>query len=142
MIRIKKENKKRKIYLAGCISHYLKNNQKEKATNWRSKIILNTLNCEIYNPMDLFLSDIQNLNHQMGLANNKFHLKQSDIIIVNLTNIEKSPGTLYELFTALSMNKTILGFGEHEWLEIPHFGQCFDYVFKNIDEILQFLPFM
>lgn len=120
-----------KIYLAGAMSYWHKENKIEKATKWREraeKYFENyTLNFECINPMRYF--SIGDNYHTSDFEPMRFDLrkvKESRVVLVNLEALDKSLGTSDEILYAYLNDIPVVGFLEdecllhtiHEWKNI------------------------
>ena len=120
-----------KVYLAGAMSCYHKENNIEKATKWREKaeeyFKNNTENFECINPMRFY--SIGSSYHTSDFEPMRFDLrkvKESRVVLVNLESLDKSLGTSDEILYAYLNDVPVVGFLEdesllhtiHEWKNI------------------------
>ena len=132
---------KYKIYLAGAMSYWYKENKIEKATAWREraeKYFENyNFNFECINPMRYF--SIGSNYHTSDFEPMRFDLrkvKESRAVLVNLEALDKSIGTSDEILYAYLNEIPVIGFLEdesllhtiHEWKNVQidriEFGEC------------------
>lgn len=138
---------KTKIYLAGAIGCYGENN--EYPREWRKQA------CEwfeIYssyaygydflciNPMDYYEygKDYHKTEREVMLFDLR-KLLSCDLVLVNLTDIEKSPGTIGEIMYAWIKNIPIVGFMESDEVinndNIVKNGLLHPWIYEQIDRI-------
>ena len=110
-----------KVYLAGAMSYWYKENKIEKATAWRKraeKYFENySLNFECVNPMRYF--SIGSNYHKSDFEPMRFDLrkvKESRVVLVNLEALDKSLGTSDEILYAYLNDVPVIGFLEDESL--------------------------
>jgi len=131
------------IYEAGCLTHYHKNNEIYKATEWRDKLDEWAEGNYIYtyNPAKTFLKEINHTyDNRMCVDQNEYYLNKSDIMIVCLDDIEHSPGTIYELVRFKDMRKPVIAFGEKHWS--PHINSCISNHCNSIEDVIDLLENM
>ena len=116
---------KLKIYLAGKMSGLTF----EESDGWRRdfkgvfkrKMNYDTMHYTIINPNDYY--NFKNPSHQNEREIMQYdlnHVRNSDIVVVNLDDINTSIGTAIELYVAAQNNIPVLAWGnEQEW-EITH----------------------
>ena len=142
---------KKRIYLAGCMSYHYSNNEYHKATEWRSKLVNKLLDdiadkCENkwswFDPTINSEINFETVNNATVLRQNIFYLDQSDIMVVNLTDIEHSPGSLFEIFYfGEVLKRPVIAFGESEWMSKPHVSEYITCILDE-DEIMSHLDAM
>ena len=110
-----------KIYLAGAMSCYYKENNVEKAEEWRERdeIYFNTNdgNFKCINPMRYF--SIDGNYHTSDYEPMRFDLrkvKESRVVLVNLEDLYRSLGTSDEIMYAWLNDIPVIGFLEDESL--------------------------
>ena len=110
-----------KVYLAGALTCYYKENKFEKATKWRKMAEKyfeeNTDNFVCINPI-YYITDNSN-HHATGYEIMRFDLrkvKESKVILVNLESLHKSIETSDEIMYAWLNDIPIIGFLEDESL--------------------------
>lgn len=130
------------VYLAGCISYYIKNNMTEKAVKWRevAKAILNKHGYRYFDPMINFHTNNNTyFSENLIVQQNILYLKKSDIILANLENLKYSPGTLFEIYFAYLHDKPVIGFGYDSYIDSPHIKASISILCVNLEEALQCL---
>jgi len=113
------------IYEAGCLTHYYRNNEMNKAIEWRNKLDkwANNNNVETYNPAKTFLKEVNHTYDPRACVDqNEYYLSKCDIMVVNLDDIDFSPGSIYELVRFKDMRKPVIAFGTKHWS--PHINSC------------------
>lgn len=139
-----------KLYLSGAISCHYNNNEYHKATEWRIKLIQKLLDriadkCSGYydwfDPTLNFEDNIKTANARTVVHQNNYYLDRCDILIVNLEDLDKSLGTMYELFYYGIHDKPVIAFGEDtgNLLNSPHVSECITVKLNNIDEVVEYL---
>ena len=106
---------KKKVYLAGCIGEYYRNGSKSYPEEWRKEAIRffekYSTDFSCCNPMDYYKYDCD--YHQTEFEVMRFDLrkvKEADIILVNIKDLDKSLGTSDEILYAYLDGKPIIGF--------------------------------
>jgi|WetSurMetagenome_2_1015567.scaffolds.fasta_scaffold29138_5 hypothetical protein len=129
------------IYLAGTLTYYKKTSQFIKALSWRKEIIefLEGLNIKYYDPAQYFANEINHTyDDKLIVAQNKFYLDKSDILIVCTNDIKESPGTQWELYYgSLIKNIPIIAFGDKSWS--PHINSSITNQCESINECIELL---
>lgn len=128
------------IYLAGCMSYYYENSESQKAENWRdiAKERLKDIGISIFDPTLHYKTNYL-YDSDLMVQQNEYYLKKADIILVNLDDLDKSYGTIYELVYAHALGKLILAFGNSTILSHPHLKHVSINRFCNLDEVLDFI---
>lgn len=108
----------KKIYLAGCIGEYYKDGKdRNYPEKWRKEVVewfekhSDSFYC--LDPMDFYRYDCN--RHQSESEVMRFDLRlvrEADIILVNLKDLDKSLGTSDEIFYAFINRKPVIGFYE------------------------------
>ena len=137
-----------KLYLAGCISYHYSNNEYHKATEWRIKLIQKLLDCiadkcdsyyDWFDPTLNFEDNIKTANARTVVHQNNYYLDKCDILIINLEDLDKSPGTMYELFYYGIHNKPVIAFGYNKLIHSPHISECITVKLNNINDVIEYL---
>ena len=142
----KKKNDKLTIYLAGKMSGL----SKEEYTKWRNIIsdeligaaCLIGAKIQIINPAEYF--DFENMDRHLEKEVMQFDLnmvRQSDIVIVNVSGVSSSIGTAIELYEANRLNIPVIAYTDidvaddvHPWIE-----NCFSTVQMSKDELIDYI---
>lgn len=110
---------KRQIYLAGAMSCYVNTDQHDYPKKWRTEVKERVIkyydDITIVSPTDFY--EIGQNYHKSESEVMMFDLRmvrESDIILVNLKDLNSSIGTSDEIFYAFIKNKPIIGFLEDE----------------------------
>lgn len=140
------KNNKLTIYLAGKMSGLCKNDY----CKWRSelsdvlmgKAYLVGSRIQIINPADYF--DFDNMDRHLEKEVMQFDLnmvRQSDVVIVNVSGVSSSIGTAIELYEANRLDIPVIAYTEggvaddiHPWIE-----NCFSTVQMNKDELVDYI---
>lgn len=129
------------IYLAGCMSYYYDSNNPEKAEIWRNiaeeKLQYN-YDVFTFNPTLNYETNCK-YNSVLMVQQNEYYLKKADLILVNLDDLDKSYGTIYELVYAHALCKPILAFGSAAIYSHPHLKHILKNCFKSLEEALEFI---
>lgn len=145
-----------KIYLAGAMEAYAGT---DKASKWRDEFVselqhVNSLNRHEFtciNPLDYYTYENNDSKSELEIF--KFDLRkvrQSDILLVNLSDIRSSIGTCIECYEAYKDGIPVLGFLEQEiqsddelkQIIHPWVYSCFDRIETGkyaMDEIILYL---
>lgn len=128
------------IYLAGCMSYYYENNNPEKAEHWRgiAKEKLKDIGISTFDPT-LHYKNNYFYNSDLMVQQNEYYLNKADLILVNLDDLDKSYGTIYELVCAHALGKQILAFGSTVIYGHPHLKHILQNCFGTLDEVLDFI---
>lgn len=128
------------IYLAGCMSYYYENSEPQKAEHWRdiAKERLKDIGISTFDPTLHYKANYL-YDSDLMVQQNEYYLKKADIILVNLDDLDKSYGTIYELVYAHALGKPILAFGNSTILSHPHLKRALINRFRNLDEVLEFI---
>ena len=140
------KNHKLTIYLAGKMSGL----SKEEYTKWRN-IISDELigvahligaKIQIINPAEYF--DFEKMDKHLEKEVMQFDLnmvRQSDIVIVNVSGVSSSIGTAIELYEANRLNIPVIAYTDrdveddiHPWIE-----NCFSTVQMRKDELINYI---
>lgn len=140
------KNNKLTIYLAGKMSGLNKNDY----CKWRSELrdalidksFLVGSSIQIINPTDYF--DFDDMDRHLEKEVMQFDLnmvRQSDIVIVNVSGVSSSIGTAIELYEANRLNIPVIAYTDgdvvddiHPWIE-----NCFSTVQMNKDELVDYI---
>ena len=132
------------VYMAGAISEYNRLKQLNKAKAWRIKasnfFIENINNVEIFDPSLNFEKNFTYNSKGVVLQNIKY-LRESNLLLLNLEYLEKSPGTMFEIVWAYLNGVVVISFGKLDnSLEFsPHVEQCIDMTFDDLDKALEYV---
>jgi nucleoside 2-deoxyribosyltransferase len=134
--------KKLNIYCAGCMSHYHKRNEFDRAIKWRTRVkkMFGTNVC-LFDPTRNFDQNV--LYDPNGVPyQNLYFLNRCHIMLLNLDNIENSPGTCFEVFNYFFNNKPVIAFGESEWYDNPHIQASISARFATVDDAITYIKSM
>lgn len=128
------------IYMAGALTYYHNNNEIEKGLTWRNKLDewARDNGIKTFNPALTFMIE-QNHSYSpsMCVAQNDYYINKCDICIVNLDDIDYSPGTIYELTRFKELRKPVISFGRKSWS--PHINYCVSNHCETLDEVIELL---
>lgn len=128
------------VYLAGSITHYDNENELHKAIGWRinAQNYLAKININAFNPMINY--HVNKYYNSKGVVSQNYHyLKQSDIMLLNVEYLEKSYGTLFEIFNFWADHKPVIAFGENTIINSPHIKEAITMVFPTLDNTLEYI---
>ena len=99
------------VYLSGCMSHHYKNEKPNLAEIWRDDAEENLFKYDykIFNPCANYKQNRQYDSKSM-IYQKITYLEKCDVIIVNLDYLEKSVGTMFDLFWAYFNHKPVVAF--------------------------------
>lgn len=128
------------IYSAGALTYYHRNNQIKKGLKWRSELdewaVDNDINT--FNPGITYMKEINHFyNPNMCVAQNDYYIDKCDICVVNLDDIDYSPGTIYEITRFRELRKPVIGFGVKHWS--PHINSCISHQCETLDEVIELI---
>lgn len=105
--------KKPSVYLCGAISYYIKTGDDKKATEWRDIALaeLRKNGFGVFNPMNLS-PDAWKMDGSGILEMNRYYLKQCDVLLVNLDDLDTSFGSIWEMSLAHEYGIPIYAFGD------------------------------
>ena len=132
------------VYEAGSITQYQRENNLKKAIDWRIKasnfLITNINNCDIFDPTVNFEKNCTYDPRGVVLQNVKY-LKESNLLLLNLEYLEKSPGTIFELTYAYLNQIPVVAFGElDKSIEgNPHILESISMRFDTLKESLDYI---
>ena len=133
------------IYEIGAITWYNKTDQMYRAMNWRKEIDLWAKDnyIETFNPAITYEKELnQEYNLNLCVVQNDYYINKCDIAIINLDNLDKSPGSIYELVRFKLLNKPVIAFGECDWSKNPHIASCITQTCKNLEDVLNLISIM
>ena len=128
-------------YLAGAMSQYLIEDGKiDRAVAWRKEILrgLEDSNIRIFDPTLKFQYN-QFYDLDGILPQNRLYLEKCDILVLNLTYLEYSPGTMYEISVASYLNKPIIAFGDSKWFTYAHVKSMVTIRFDSVEDVCEYL---
>ena len=130
------------IFLSGCMSYHYNNNKPELAENWRNKATDRLKDkFDIFNPCTNYYKNI-NYNPKGVVYQNIAYLNKSDIILLNIDDIQQSPGTLFELYYSFLHNKPVISFGKSLLLNQPHIHEAITMNFLDLDGVCDYIDNM
>lgn len=128
------------IYLAGAISLYHKYDEMWRCRDWRDRVTNYIEHVhDIGKTFDPTINFERNLTHCNGksvLQQNRHYVKKSDLVIVNLEDLDESPGTLWEIFIASEMGIPVIAFGSCKWEYSPHVAESITIKFESLKDVL------
>ena len=131
------------VYLEGAISQYNRLGKLDVAKAWRIKasnfFIENFREVEVFDPSQNFEKNFIYPSRGVVLQNLKY-LKESNLSLLNLEYLHKSPGTIFEMTYDYLNEKPIIAFGELDnSLEFsPHILECITMTFPDLDKALEY----
>ena len=131
------------IYTAGAMTTHYINNEPEKAEKWRLKVsdAFYNKDIKVFNPCINY--SINKTYESKGVVYQNIHyLERSDIIILNLDELEESPGTLFELYYFFLHQKPVIAFGCNEIYNQPHIHESITIRFDTLNESIQYIKNM
>lgn len=139
-------NKRLKIYEAGAMSNLSFNDMNE----WRDRIkrLLEhystycSVNLTVINPVDYF--NFKEKRHQTErevMQYDLYHVKSSDVVIVNLDGLNTSIGTCIELYEAYKRDEPVIALGTNEMYQYLHpwIKECITRVEETDERIVEYI---
>ena len=131
------------------MSYYDCIHQFELATRWRDEIIsrlqyirYENMDYEIFNPCKNY-SINKTFDSNGVVYQNLVYLHKSDVLILNLQDIDKSPGTLFEIYYAFLNHIPVIAFGTSELYDVqPHVRASVTVKFNDIDQVVEYIKNM
>ena len=130
------------IYLGGCLTYYYSNNEFHKATEWRQKLDIWSHNNDIdtFNPTKNFaIEKNHTYSEKLVVDQNNYYINNSDICVVCIDNIDKSPGTIFELTRFKELGKPVIAFGIQGKHWSPHINSCISEYCDTIEDVIDLL---
>lgn len=127
------------IYLAGAMSCYDNSEFEKEAIRWRMSLKSyfsdsGDLIVDIYDP-----TLIPTVYGDDVVSQNLHYINKMDIVVVNVKDLDKSFGTVWEIVTANQKGKPIIAYGNHEWLNHPHLKPMVSYKSTNLSSIADYI---
>lgn len=134
------------VYLAGAMSAYDLDGCFEKAIEWRSyatnHFYHNYDSVHTFDPCTNYSTN-KGYNSKGVVNQNLTYLKKSDIILINLEELDRSPGTLFEIYYAYMNNIPVIAFNSNYLYGIqPHITESITMKFENIAEAIDYIGSM
>ena len=126
------------IYLAGAISCYHKENNFKLAQEWRIKAtnFLKDMDYSTFDPTINFQHNLIYLSSE-AVKQNDCYLNKADLVLVNLADLDKSYGTIYEIITAHHLNKPVIAFGHNKIADHPHISSTITSINLDLNMALE-----
>ena len=135
------------IYLGGSLTYLYKNNLSHLAIDWRNNLakFCDDNDIKYFNPVKTFeIEENHSYNPKLCVDQNRFYLNKADILIMDFSNINHSPGSLWELFYALEVrhipviayNLDVLSL---TWAQSSHISYGISHSCNYIDEVKEVL---
>lgn len=145
MKRINNTNKYYKIYLAGKMSGL----SHEEMNFWRyyiSNLIkkyadMSDYRVSIINPVDFYnFNEKRHKTEKEVMQYDLDHVRSSDVIIVNLDNVNTSVGTCIEIYEANRLNIPVLAFGCKNNIETLHpwLTECIRRIDDSMEDLVNY----
>lgn len=128
------------IYEIGALTYYHRNNEINKGLEWRNKLDVWALDNNIltFNPAKNFIREINhNYDPKLCVDQNDYYIDKCDIAVVNMNDIEYSPGSIYELVRFKELRKPVIAFGDKHWS--PHINSCISHQCETLDDVIELL---
>lgn len=136
------------VYLAGCMSYYEATGQLEKAIEWRkvAQEKLEDLGYKVFNPMINYSRnrDFVKYDKKCVVDQNIVYLKKTDILLVNMEDIQHSPGTLFEIFYCYLNNIPVVAFNNvfSDYISKPHISESITFHAYTLENAIDFITSM
>ncbi|MBC8062983.1 MAG: nucleoside 2-deoxyribosyltransferase domain-containing protein [Clostridiaceae bacterium] len=132
------------VYLAGTIKYFEAHDEFLKATEWRKEAsnILKHTHIKTFDPCDKYEQNKEYASK--GVVNqNLAYLRKSDIILVNLDGIEKSPGTMFEIFYGYMNHIPVVAFADNYlYGKQPHVTESITSYFHKFEDAVDYIQNM
>lgn len=131
------------VYLAGKMTGL----SLEEMSGWRdeAKVELKMAGFDVFNPVEVFEVEIKadiNPSAREIVDSNKFQIKNSGLLLVELNHENISIGTIGEIIYARSLEKPVIAWGRadkiinHPWIQ-ENITIAYDYLNDAIDCIIE-----
>lgn len=138
---------KKMLFLSGCMSYYYNLDRPELAEQWR-RDVENQIegydflknNFKVFNPCKNFYKN--STYSSKGIVHqNLFYLRKSGIILLNLADLDKSPGTIFEIVDFYLDSKPVIAFGENNLYTNmqPHIHEAITHKCRDLNEAMEYL---
>ena len=131
-------------YLAGAMSYWDNKHHFENATSWRvhAALYLNDVKVKCFDPC-MNYSVNKTYDSKGVVKQNLSYLRKTDIVLINLEELDKSPGSMYELFWASFNNIPVIAFGDNYMYGTqPHITEAISIKFIELDDSIEYIQSM
>ncbi len=128
------------IYTIGALTYYYKNNEFYKGLKWRNDLSdwAENANIKVFNPALNFINETNHTyNPKIVVDQNDYYINKCDIAVVNLDDIDYSPGSIYELVRFKELRKPVIAFGKRHWS--PHINYCISHQCETLEDVIELL---
>jgi nucleoside 2-deoxyribosyltransferase len=133
------------IYEGGALTYYYTNNIFYKSTEWRNKLDnwASDNNTNTFNPAKNFeIEKNHTYTEKLIVDQNNYYINKCDICVVCIDDIDKSPGTIYELTRFKELNKPVIAFGTQGKHWSPHINSCISEYCDTVEDVIELLTNM
>ena len=131
------------LYLGGALTYYHRNNEMIKGTQWRQRLdhwAHDLRDVKTFNPAITFLKEKNHTyDSKIVVDQNNYYINKCNIMIVNLDDIDYSPGTIFELVRFKELGKPVIAFGSQGRHWSPHINSCISHQCETLDEVTELL---
>lgn len=126
------------VYLAGAMSCY---GDDDYPKQWRLKVKNQLVhnNDNFGTEFVVFNPTLNSMENHDIITQNRYYIKGSDIVVVNLTDLDKSLGSIGEIMFAYEQGLPIIGLGTCIWDNHPYLNKILSARFKTIREMTDFI---
>ena len=131
-------NIKPNVYLSGAISSYIESGDVQKACAWRAQayIQLTKYGFQTFNPMHID-EQAWSLSNSGVLEMNRYYLMHCELMLVNLSDIETSIGSIWEMSVACENKIPIYAFGDCVYDDRAHLNAMITYRGTDLQDCLK-----
>lgn len=129
------------IYTIGTLTYYYRNNEFYKGLKWRTDLSewAENNNIKVFNPALNFINETNHTyNPKIVVDQNDYYIDKCDIAVVNMDDIDFSPGSIYELVRFKELRKPVIAFGKNRHWS-PHINSCISHQCGSLDEVIELL---
>lgn len=128
------------IYTIGTLTYYHRNNEFYKGLKWRTDLSewAENNNIKVFNPALNFINETNHTyNPKIVVDQNDYYIDKCDIAVVNMDDIDFSPGSIYELVRFKELRKPVIAFGKKHWS--PHINSCISHQCDSLEDVIELL---
>ena len=128
------------LYEVGALTYLDKINEFHKATEWRNKLDAwaKDNGIKVFNPAITWLKEKSHTySGKLVVAQNDYYIDRSNIAVANLSYLDFSPGSIYELVRFKDLRTPVIAFGKPHWS--PHINSCISERLNTVEDVIELL---
>ena len=130
------------IYTIGALTMYYRTGVPDKGRVWRRIVQAwgQDNDVQVFDPSITYERERNHLyDSKMCVDQNDFYISKCDIAIVNLDDLEDSPGSIYELVRFKEQRKPVIAFGTTKFDWSPHINSCISNKCESLDDAMELI---